>query len=159
MDWRSASTRSSRIRHKNLISAFILGPRVPQIVILGSKSGAQRMRRDVNMVQIEEKLIPDLKRGENFLSSSIQYIYRLTYQSASLTFKCHANCIEKSKVHLFITSARKAMGELKKNTTFWIKKWCSKNAPWRYFGTDWRKPDSRFEKKRKFPFQQYTIHI
>ena len=69
---------------------------------VGSKNGAQRMRCDVDMVQIEEKLIPDLKRGENFLSSSIQYIYRLTYQSASLTFKCHANCIKKSKVHLLV---------------------------------------------------------
>ena len=39
------------------------------------KSGAQRMRRDANTVQREENRIPDLKRGENFLSNSIQYIY------------------------------------------------------------------------------------
>ena len=68
---------------------------MPKIPLFGSKSGAQRMRRDVNTVLIEGNRVPDLKRGENFLSSSIQYIYRLTYQSASLTFKCHANCIKK----------------------------------------------------------------
>ena len=92
MDWRSASTRSSRIRHKNLISAFILGPRVPQIVILGSANGVKRWHRHAKTVTVRENRIPDSERGQNFLSGGIQHIYRVTSQCFILKFKYHVKC-------------------------------------------------------------------
>ena len=60
------------------------------------------MRDYANTVIAEKILIADSKKGQNFLSGSIQYIYTFTYQIASLSFKHHGKMWKKTKVQLLV---------------------------------------------------------
>ena len=63
------------------------GGGVPEKVIFESKSAGERKFENLATVRAIENQLSDSERGENFLSGSLQHIYKLACQSSKQIFK------------------------------------------------------------------------
>ena len=63
------------------------GGGLPKIVIFESKSAGERKFENLATVRAIENRLSDSERGEDYLSGSIQHIYKLTCQSSMRIFK------------------------------------------------------------------------